>query len=95
MNNQTIKIYPYRWVILALYFLITVIIEIHWLTFASISSAAQTFYGATALKIDFLSMIYMIAFIVIVIAILAYLFFAKENVKIKIGIFAIIIIGLS
>ena len=31
----------------------------------------------------------------IVIAILAYLFFAKENVKIKIGIFTVIILGLS
>ncbi len=64
MNNTEIKIYPYRWVILALYFLITVIIEIQWLTFASISTAAQEYYQTTALRIDFLSMIYMIVFII-------------------------------
>ncbi|MDX1284373.1 MAG: MFS transporter, partial [Draconibacterium sp.] len=59
-----IKVYPYRWVILAIYILITVVIEIQWLTFASISTVAQEFYGASALRIDFLSMIYMIVFIV-------------------------------
>ncbi len=65
MGNDEIKIYRYRWVILALYFLITVIIEIQWLTFASIASAAQDFYNVTALKVDFLSMIYMIVFIIL------------------------------
>jgi MFS family permease len=64
MSNSEVKIYPYRWVILSLYFLITVIIEIQWLTFASVSTAAQEFYKTTALRIDFLSMIYMIVFII-------------------------------
>ncbi len=64
MEKPQIIIYPYRWIILVLYFLLTVIIEIQWLTFASISSAAQDFYQTTALRIDFLSMIYMIVFIV-------------------------------
>lgn len=63
MNKTEIKVYPYRWVILAVYSLIVVIIEIHWLTFASVSTAAQEFYQATALGIDFLSMIYMLVFI--------------------------------
>lgn len=64
MTKSEIKVYPYRWVILALYVLITVIIEIQWLTFASISGVAQDFYKTTALHIDFLAMIYMIVFIV-------------------------------
>lgn len=64
MDKTTIKIYPYRWVVLTLYVLITIIIEIQWLTFASISSVAQEFYQTTALRIDFLSMIYMLIFIV-------------------------------
>jgi len=64
MNNTEIKVYPYRWAILSLYVLITIIIEIQWLTFASVSSAAQAFYQTTALRIDFLSVIYMIVFIV-------------------------------
>ena len=64
MNNTEIKIYSYRWVIVAVYFLITVIIEIQWLNFASVSVAAQEFYQTSALRIDFLSMIYMIVFII-------------------------------
>lgn len=64
MDKTTIKIYPYRWVVLSLYVLITIIIEIQWLTFASISEVAQEFYQATALRIDLLSMIYMLVFIV-------------------------------
>jgi len=65
MVASGIKMYTYRWIILALYFLITVIIEIQWLTFASISTAAQEFYQVSPLRIDFLSMIYMIVFIVL------------------------------
>lgn len=64
MADTNIKVYPYRWVVLALYVLITIIIEIQWLTFASISGVAQEFYQSSALRIDFLSMIYMLVFIV-------------------------------
>jgi MFS family permease len=64
MNKTEIKIYPYRWVILAVYFFISAIIQIQWLTFASVSSAAQEFYQTSALRIDFLSIIYMLVFIV-------------------------------
>lgn len=65
MTKSEIKVYPYRWVILAIYSFICVIIQIQWLTFASVSSAAQEFYQASALRIDFLSMIYMLVFIVV------------------------------
>lgn len=64
MHKTNIKTYPYRWIILSLYVLITIIIEIQWLTFASISEVAQDFYQTTALRIDFLSMIYMLVFVV-------------------------------
>lgn len=65
MRGYEIKVYGYRWVVLGLYFLLTVVIEIQWLTFASISSAAQEFYHASAMQIDFLSMIYMFVFILL------------------------------
>jgi MFS family permease len=65
MNNPGIKIYPYRWVILTVYFIISVVIQIQWLNFASISTEAQAYYHTTPLHIDFLSMIYMIVFIVV------------------------------
>ncbi len=64
MTKTEIKVYPYRWVILVVYVIISVIIQIQWLAFASVSEAAQDFYHTSALRIDFLSMIYMIVFIV-------------------------------
>lgn len=64
MSKSEIKVYPYRWVILIIYFIISAVIQIQWLTFASVSGAAQEFYQTSALSIDFLSMIYMIVFIV-------------------------------
>jgi MFS family permease len=84
MNSTEIKIYPYRWMILAVYFLITVIIEIQWLSFASISSAAQEFYQTTALRIDFLSMIYMIVFILMSIPVS----YVIDTYGLKTGLFA-------
>ncbi len=65
MENTGIKVYPYRWVILAVYFIISVVIQIQWLNFASISTEAQAFYHTSPLHIDFLSMIYMIVFILV------------------------------
>lgn len=64
MKNEK-KYSPYRWVIIALYFLVTVAIEIHWLSFASISEAAREYYGITTLQVDFFSVIYMLIFIVL------------------------------
>ena len=52
------KTYPFRWVILAVYFLITIAIEIQWLTFAPIAREARLAYGVSALRIDLLSMIF-------------------------------------
>ena len=65
MGGNEIKVYGYRWVILGLYFLLTVVIEIQWLTFASVATAAQDYYNASTLQIDFFSIIYMIVFIVL------------------------------
>ncbi|RLD93854.1 MAG: MFS transporter [Bacteroidetes bacterium] len=62
--------YPvYRYVILAVFMLITVAIEIQWLTHAAVARPAEVFYGGqfnpdSILNIDFLAMIYMVAFLV-------------------------------
>ncbi len=62
--------YPiYRYVILAAFMLITVAIEIQWLTHAAVARPAEVFYGGqfnpeSFLNIDFLAMIYMVAFLV-------------------------------
>ena len=64
MQNQAVKYHPYRWVVLSFYSLITVVIEIQWLAFASITEVAKSYYQVSNLGVDFLSMIYMLVFIV-------------------------------
>lgn len=62
--------YPrYRFVILSVFMLITVAIEIQWLTHAAVARPAELFYEgqfnpASFLNIDFLAMVYMLAFLV-------------------------------
>ena len=64
MPEHDFKLFKYRWVVLAVYVLISIVIEIQWLTFAPVASAARAYYKATSLQIDLLSMLYMIIFIV-------------------------------
>ena len=62
--------YPgYRYVILAVFMLVTVAIEIQWLTHAAVARPAEVFYNgqfdpAAFFNIDFLAMVYMVAFLV-------------------------------
>jgi MFS family permease len=62
--------YPvYRYVILAVFMLITVAIEIQWLAHAAVARPAELFYGGqfnpdSFLNIDFLAMLYMLVFLV-------------------------------
>lgn len=60
MKNKPIG---YRWVILFLYFALTISMEIQWLAFASITEVAKSFYGISNLAVDSLSLVYMVVFI--------------------------------
>ncbi|HQG66295.1 MAG: MFS transporter [Smithella sp.] len=63
MAQSEIKVYGYRWVILGVYFLINVLMQIQWITFAPITSEAVTFYNVSPLQIDLLSLIFMIVYL--------------------------------
>ena len=63
MEQSEIKVYGYRWVILAVYFLINVLMQVQWITFAPITSEAVTFYNVSPLQIDLLSLIFMIVYL--------------------------------
>jgi MFS family permease len=65
METGAIRSYKYRWVVLAVYVVITAVIEIQWLTFAPIAREARVIYGVSALGIDLLSMIFMGVFLVV------------------------------
>jgi MFS family permease len=57
------KLYPYRWVVLAVFMLVNVTIQILWISYTPIMGPAAKFYGVTDLQIGLLAMSFMIAFI--------------------------------
>ena len=62
-------VYPYRWVILAVFMAITVVVEIQWLAHAAVARPAEVFYEgqfdpSSFLNIDFLAMVYMLVFLI-------------------------------
>lgn len=67
---DSIKQYPpYRFVILAIFMLITLAIEIQWLTHAAVARPAEVFYRgqfdpASFFNVDFLAMVYMVVFLI-------------------------------
>ena len=63
MTEKTFRLYPYRWVVLAVFMFINLTIQVLWISYAPITGVAASFYGVTDLKIGLLAMVYMIAFI--------------------------------
>jgi MFS family permease len=57
------KLYPYRWVVLALFMFINLTIQILWISYAPITGPAAKYYGVTDLQIGLFAMSFMIAFI--------------------------------
>ncbi len=62
-STQQFKLYPYRWVVLAVFMFINLTIQILWITYAPITGPAAAFYGVSDLQIGLLAMSFMIAFI--------------------------------
>ena len=65
MQKSLYKVYPYRWVMLSVYMLMTAANQLLWITFAPITSEAVKFYGVSDLKIGILSMCFMIVYLVV------------------------------
>ncbi len=65
MNSAETRVYPYRWAVLGAYMFINLTIQIQWLTFAPIRSAAVVYYGVSGGLIDLLSMSYMFVFLIL------------------------------
>jgi MFS family permease len=63
MKDQTYRVYGYRWVVLAVFMLINLIMQMLWITYAPIISSAAKFYSVSELQIGFLAMTFMITFI--------------------------------
>lgn len=63
MATANVKVYNYRWVVLAAFMFINLTIQILWISFAPITSPAAQFYGVGELDIGLLAMLFMIVFI--------------------------------
>ena len=60
-----IRVYGYRWVILVLFALLNAVLQMHWVNFAPITGEAAIYYGVSTLKIGFLSMSFMLVYLVV------------------------------
>ncbi len=65
MQNNPNKVYGYRWVVLAVFMLITVLNQMLWITFAPITKDAAAFYGVSDLSIGLLSLVFMVVYLVV------------------------------
>jgi len=65
MEQDTYKVYAYRWVILTVFMIVVGINQLMWITFAPITSIAAEYYKVSDIKIGLLSMIFMIVYIII------------------------------
>lgn len=63
MPGNTFKVYPYRWVILAVFSLVNLTVQMLWICFAPITGPAAKFYGVSELQIGFLAMAFMIVYV--------------------------------
>ena len=61
--TEQYKLYPYRWVVLAVFMFINLTIQTLWIGYAPITGPAAQFYGVSDLQIGLLAMSFMIAFI--------------------------------
>ncbi len=62
-DQNQFKLYPYRWVVLAVFMFVNLTIQMLWISYAPITIFASDFYGVTDTKIGLLSMVFMIAYI--------------------------------
>lgn len=63
MDQESFKIYSYRWIVLVVFMLVIAVNQLAWITFAPITVVAATFYGVSDLSIGLLSMSFMIVYI--------------------------------
>ncbi len=63
MPLNSFRVYPYRWVVLAVFMLVNITIQVLWISFGSITLPAAQFYRVSDLQIGLLSMSFMIVYI--------------------------------
>ena len=67
MTEGQYEVTSYRWVVLGVFIFIGLLTQLLWINFASINLASRTYYGVTTDDIDFLSLIFMLVYLVLAI----------------------------
>jgi len=63
MSTQGLQVYGYRWIVLLLFFLVNVISNILWTTYAPVTTHAMEFYGVDEFSVIFISLVFLIVYI--------------------------------
>jgi len=63
MIDQTFKSYRYRWVVLAVFMFVNMMMQLLWISYAPVTGPSAKFYGVTDQGIGFLAMTFMIVYI--------------------------------
>lgn len=58
-----VRVYGYRWVVLAAFMGVNLTIQVLWISYAPVSSLAQSYYGVSAAAIGALAMSFMVAYL--------------------------------
>ncbi len=65
MEQAGYKVYGYRWIMLSVFMVVVLTNQLMWITFAPITGDAAAFYGVSDFSIGFLSMCFMVVYVVI------------------------------
>lgn len=63
MKSQEYRLYPYRWVALAVFMFVNLMVQLLWISYSPVTGAAAAYYHVTDLQIGFLAMTFMIVFV--------------------------------
>ena len=60
---ENVRVYPYRWAVLAAFMAVNLTIQTLWISYAPISSTAQEYYGVSSAAIGALAISFMLAYL--------------------------------
>jgi MFS family permease len=63
MKDQEFRVYGYRWVVLAVFMFVNLMMQLLWITYAPITKEAALYYHVSDLRVGFLAMTFMIVYI--------------------------------
>ena len=88
MDEDKLKVYSYRWVLLLIFMLGNVSLQILWISYATVTLEAATYYSVGVFEILFLSTIFMITYIPV--SFIATWFINRFGIRMGVGLGALI-----